>query len=924
MAYLEQLYELFRASMPGDTVLVMNSRAAGRRVLAAVAERCGALVGVRAETPLSLALDLCAGPMSADGAPRLMDEDEAADLTAACMRASAGMFDAKLAVFPDAVREVSRTLRELDMEEVGALPADGGKLEALQTLRKSYAAAKEAGNLCDRADLFPAATKQAQAGNSTYVTLPSVRFTAMERALLEKLSGGRLAVVPMDVPKDISPPRGAIGGGRPADPFANLAGRVRTVACIDANMEAHQVFRDILKKGWRFDACAVAYAEEDGAARLREAAGRYGISISMTAGVSAEQTGLLAALRILSELKSESFDAERFCTMLTDCRCLRDGYPYRLAKALRSYHVGWGDRTHYLDFVERYRETEWDRKKPEEQTEEAQAELNALCDGWKTWLEQAFTIAEPDGATPDEQKAALRGFLNGFDRTDALERSAFMTALDALENIGAPADGERVIDRLLARLERGSVMCENACPGKVLCLPLGQALTACREHLYIVGLGRDAFAPDTESAVLLDDERRALVERGNVSLQLSCESGEEKQYLLEELLLHHEGDLALSYAALDNDKQVELLPARILEQIEHAAGIMRETVSYIPAAPLDAGDVLLREAATELLSTTAYPGDANGDPTVLETEKVFSQVISEQTFSASSMEEALRCPLSFYLSHLLRAERDNPPKWKMNEWLPANVMGTFCHKVLERYYAEGAQKLDEDAGAELLERIFDEEWETVRKENPPASKRLMDADRERAEDMICGAIGWTKAEGRVVEKTERNFGLSDSKDAAVELTAGSETFSLRGSIDRVDRLPDGSYGIVDYKTGDPGWLEREKDYHLQHYLYKEAEKALSDGAVDARDAGYLLLAEKAQYLPADEDSDKNAARLVEALLKGLKADEANALKALPHRIKDGNLIPWDSEEEQKEAAGCKNYCRYRELCPLCDEGGENV
>ena len=86
MDWLKQLYEEFRRSMPGDTVLVMNSRAAGQRVLAAVAKRCGMLVGVRAETPLSLAAELCAGRLSGSDAPRLMDEDEAAELMAGCMR----------------------------------------------------------------------------------------------------------------------------------------------------------------------------------------------------------------------------------------------------------------------------------------------------------------------------------------------------------------------------------------------------------------------------------------------------------------------------------------------------------------------------------------------------------------------------------------------------------------------------------------------------------------------------------------------------------------------------------------------------------------------------------------------------------------------------------------------------------------------
>ena len=917
MPYLEQLYEAFHTSMPGDTVLVMSSRAAGRRVLAAVAEHCGPLVGVRAETPLSLALDLCAGYLSEDGAPRLMDDDEAADRSAACMRDASGAFGGRIGASPDAVREVCRTLRELDMEAVGGLPVDSGKLRALQALRESYAAAKRQANLWDRADLLACAASKAQAGKSRCVTLPSVTFTALERKLLDALSGGSLTVVPTETPRDVALPHGALGGGRLADSFANLNDRVRTFACLDVNVETHQVFRDMLEKGYAFDTCAVVYLNETYAARLYETAGRYGVPVSMAAGVSIKHTDLYAALRILAEFPGNCFDAEVLRSLLIEHRCLRGGGPYKLAKALRDYRVGWGDQAHYAVFVERYRENEWKRRKQEEQTEEQKSELDALCDGWKTWLDQVFMIAKSNGASPEMQKAALLGFLDGCDRIDALERSALLTAQTALEHVGALAEGERLLDRLLVRLERKSVMSENACPGKLLCLPLRQALTACRAHLYVVGLGRDCFRPGNESAVLLDEERK------RIGLSTSMDGGEEKRYRFEELLLHHDGDLTLSYAAFDNEKQMELLPARVLEQIENAAHVTRETVSYIPNAPLDAGDVMLREAATELLPMTVYTG-GEADAEVLEPQKPFSEVVSDYVFSASSMEEALRCPLSFYLSYLLHAGRDDPPQWRMNEWLPKNVMGTFCHKVLERYYAaEGVPNLNDQQQSELLAGIFDEEWERVIRENPPTAKRLIDADRARAMEMIRGAIEWTAKENRTVLATERGFGLSDSADGAVTLTAGDETFYLRGSIDRVDELADGRYGIVDYKTGDPGRLEREKDYHLQHYLYKAAQKAL-DKRFAIQDAGYLLLAQETKYLPADQGSDENAARLIEALLKELKEDEANALKAFPYRIKGGTRMQWEDGKEQKKAASCTRYCRYRVICPLCEEGGDGA
>lgn len=914
MRYLEQLCEAFRASMPGDTVLVTSSRAAGRRVLTAAAKHSGPLVGVRAETPLSLALDLCAGYLSGVNAPHLMDEDEVADLMAACMSALRGVFGGGLANSPDVVRELCRTLQELDMEQVNELPANGKKLGDLQTLRESYATVKKQENLWDRADLLRRAITEAEAlaGKSRYVTLPTVTYTALERRLLGVLSDGKITVVPMDTPQDAMLPHGALGGGKAADPFAGWSNRVRTVSCLDETVETHQVFRDILEKDRAFDTCTIVYPDETYTVRLYETAGRYSVPVSMASGVSVTQTDLYAALQILAGLPGNFFDAELLRSLLLNHRCLRGGSPVQLAKALRDYRVGWGDRAHYADFVERYQESERKRKKPEEQTGEWEAALNVRCDGWKAWLEQVFTIAAPGVASLDTQKQALRGFLDSCDKIDARERSAILAACSALEHIGALTDGERLIDRLITRMEGKRVMSENACPGKLLCLPLRQALTACREHIYVVGLGRDCFCPGNESAVLLDEERIP------IGLPTSVDVGEEKRYHFEELMLHHDGDLTLSFPAFDNEKQMELLPARVLEQLEAAAGVTRGTASYIPAAPLDAGDDMLREEATELPPVTAYSG-GGADAAALEAEKPFSDVVADYVFSASSMEEALRCPLSFYLSHLLHAGRDNPPEWRMNEWLPKNMMGTFCHRVLELYYRKDSG-VPGETDDDRLTCLFDEEWANVLRENPPAAKRLTDADRARAMDMIRGAIEWTTRENRDVLETERGFGLSDSADKAVTLSAGSETFFLRGSIDRVDRLADGSCGIVDYKTGDPGRLEREKDYHLQHYLYKAAQRAL-DERFDIQDAGYLLLAQQTRFLSADEDSDENAARLVEALLKELKADEANALEAFPYRIENGEQIKWENVEIQKKAAVCIKYCRFRALCPLCEEGG---
>ena len=71
-------------------------------------------------------------------------------------------------------------------------------------------------------------------------------------------------------------------------------------------------------------------------------------------------------------------------------------------------------------------------------------------------------------------------------------------------------DNTRLVDWLRRLLEGKTVLARNAAPGALLCLPLRQACLACRERIYVLGLGYDVFSGEKESAVLLDDERRAL------------------------------------------------------------------------------------------------------------------------------------------------------------------------------------------------------------------------------------------------------------------------------------------------------------------------------------------------------------------------------------------------------------------------------
>ena len=387
--------------------------------------------------------------------------------------------------------------------------------------------------------------------------------------------------------------------------------------------------------------------------------------------------------------------------------------------------------------------------------------------------------------------------------------------------------------------------------------------------------------------------------------------------------MHHDGDLILSYPGYDCARQQTLEDAQALEQVQKALGLTPEEYSYIPAAPRFACDDMITLDRTETADLPAFPGSGEME---LKPIPVFADWLRDYEFSPSSVETALRCPFTFYVRYVLGARKDTLPRWRMDRWLEPNARGTAVHDVLDRYYTA----LREDPGLKTkaareakLEEIFEARWAQCVRENPPENTQtIVDAEKETQQSMVRAAVAWTEAQKRDVIKTEQNFG---GDGPAVELKAGQHTMKLKGKIDRLDfcgaQTPKAHYAVLDYKTGDPERQKKDKDYHLQHYLYPEAERIISDGAIDPGEAGYLMLAgEEATYLKADDTDNANAAAVVKALLDQIE-DEEICLEALPWRAEDGELIDLtiDEDAQFEKWKECDKFCVYREICPIRPE-----
>ena len=83
---------------------------------------------------------------------------------------------------------------------------------------------------------------------------------------------------------------------------------------------------------------------------------------------------------------------------------------------------------------------------------------------------------------------------------------------------------------------------------------------------------------------------------------------------------------------------------------------------------------------------------------------------------------------------------------------------------------------------------------------------------------------------------------------------------MRGRVDRVDRLPDGGYELIDYKTGERK-SEEELEYDLQLALYRLAAREAWDIEAGLGSYYYVLDADKVAA-PAKPDDAERVERTV--------------------------------------------------------------
>ncbi len=239
------------------------------------------------------------------------------------------------------------------------------------------------------------------------------------------------------------------------------------------------------------------------------------------------------------------------------------------------------------------------------------------------------------------------------------------------------------------------------------------------------------------------------------------------------------------------------------------------------------------------------------------------------SLSASDLDLYLTCPLKYKFRRVFGI----PQEPTINQ-----RFGILIHSVLERFHKDATEGEAGDGGLAGLMDLFESGW---RRSGFGSSDDELQF-RDRAREAM-----------RLYWERERD---SEGKPAWLErkfdIRIGPH--QVRGRVDRVDRLPDGSYELIDYKTGERR-SEAQLENDLQLALYRLA----------AREAWGLEAGTGSYYYVLD--ADKVAAPV--------RADDAERVERTVLEVGEGVL---GQDFEPRPSPTTCGWCDYRLICPAAE------
>ena len=232
--------------------------------------------------------------------------------------------------------------------------------------------------------------------------------------------------------------------------------------------------------------------------------------------------------------------------------------------------------------------------------------------------------------------------------------------------------------------------------------------------------------------------------------------------------------------------------------------------------------------------------------------------------SASDIDTYRICPLKYKFARVFRIPQE-PTIYQR--------FGIVLHQVLERFHSAGGGPLSE------LMDLFEAAWRR---------SGFGDTDDERQFRL------------RAVDALERYWRQDRESEAEPVWFERSFAFRLgphvlRGRVDRVDRRPDGSYELIDYKTGKAKTQDELKE-DVQLSLYQMGARESWRLETSAQSYLYVLTGERVPVEHSEEELER-----VKSTVSGIA----------------GGILKQDFEPTP--SAEVCSFCDYRIICPAAEK-----
>lgn len=302
------------------------------------------------------------------------------------------------------------------------------------------------------------------------------------------------------------------------------------------------------------------------------------------------------------------------------------------------------------------------------------------------------------------------------------------------------------------------------------------------------------------------------------------------------------------------------------EAIEAVNGLLRQVATPEQQAELDASalDAYLLDSERERgrrLDLIA----ARGEPSL----EAFLPRRGDGmlSLSASDLSLYLTCPLKYKFARVFGI----PQEPTINQ-----RFGILFHNVLERFHKDPPP--NEHEGLSRLNKLFAEGWRRTGFGDSDDELQFRDRAREAL---------------RLYWERER---LSEGEPVWLEKKFDFKVgpHHVRGRVDRVDRLPDGDYELIDYKTGERK-SEEDLDSDLQLALYRMA----------AREAWGIEASTGSYYYVLDGDKVPAPTR----------PDDAERVERTVLQVGEGIL---SQDFEPRPSPKVCSWCDYRLICPAAE------